>query len=134
MFDSPNVYYLEDTEFDSNYALTSALPNPHTGAPLFSGLTIVMIQGSYCGYCTQFKPAFQQVADELSPQGGADFATIKVDGSEQGEQIYKGDAVDQILGQPLSGVPMVVKFYQGRPVDIFKGSREYSELKQWVMA
>ena len=132
-FNSPNVYYLENTEFDSNYILGSNLVSNITGAPFFSGLTIVMIQGNYCGYCTKFKPAFQQVADELTPQG-IEFATIQIDGTQPGEQMFKGDALAQILGQPLAGVPMVVKFYQGRPVDVYGGDHSAGPLAQWIMS
>lgn len=132
-FNSPNVYYLENTEFDSNYRLGSNLINRITGAPFFSGITIVMVQGVYCGYCTQFKPVFQQVADELTPQG-IEFATIQVDGEQVGEQIFKGDALTQILKQPLQGVPMIVKFYQGQPIDQYQGERTYDGLKQWALS
>lgn len=132
-FNSPNVYYLENTEFDSNYNLRSNLINKYTGAPFFSGITIVMVQGDYCGYCTQFKPHFQQVADELTPQG-IDFATIQIDGKLPGEQIFTGDGLTNILKQPLQGVPLVVKFYQGRPVDQFMGEHTYGALKQWVLS
>ncbi len=131
-FNSPNVYYLENSEFDSNYRLVSDLTNETTGLPFFSGLTIVMVQGNYCGYCTQMKPYFQALADELSGFG-IEFATIQVDGNEPGEQIFKGDALTYILGQPLQGVPTVVKFYQGYPVDVFAGDHSYEGLKHWIL-
>ena len=130
-FNSPNIFYLEDTEFDSNYTLSSPITNPKTGAPFFSGTVVVMVQGKYCGYCTEFKPKFQQVADELSPM---EFATIQIDGEQPGEQIFKTDALTTILGGPLQGVPYVLKFHQGRPVDAYSGPQEYEALKQWVLS
>ncbi len=132
-FSSPNVYYLENTEFDSNYILGSNMINETTGAPFFSGLTIVMVQGNYCGYCTKMKPYFQAIADELSGEG-VEFATIQTDGNEPGEQLFKGDALTHILRQPIEGVPMVVKFYQGEPVEVYHGDHNYEALKQWILS
>jgi len=131
-FNSNNVYYLEDTEFDKTYKLNSKLINKTTGEPFFSGITIVMVQGMYCGYCSEFKPSFQKIADEMTTYG-IDFATIQIDGSEKGELIFKGEELTSILGQPLEGVPVVIKFYKGRPVDKYMGSRDYNGLKEWIL-
>lgn len=136
LFNSSNVIYLEQSEFDSNFRLNSSLPNKYTNQPLFSGLTIVMIQGNYCGYCTQMKPIYQQVADEMSQQG-IDFATIQIDGSQPGEQIFTSpDFLQQVMQKPLEGVPMIVKFYQGQyvPNSEYTGPREVESLKSWVVS
>lgn len=132
-FNSPNVFYLENTDFNQNYIITTDVTNPLSGYPYFSGLTVVMVQGNYCGYCTKLKPTFQQVADELASQG-VDFATIQIDSDQVGEQVFKTDALAKILGQPLEGVPMLVKFYQGKVVDVYSGPHEYATIKQWIMA
>ena len=131
-FDSPNVYYLEDTEFDSNYTLRTNVVNERTGAPFFSGVTIVLVQGNYCGHCTSFKPVFQQLADELAPQG-IDFATIQIDGKEPGEQGFQ-DSISSIIQGPLEGVPLILKFYQGKPVDKHNGDRSAEAVRQWALA
>jgi thiol-disulfide isomerase/thioredoxin len=132
-FNSPNVYYLENSDFDSNYRLVSNVFNPYTGHPFFSGLTIIMVQGNYCHYCTELKPKFQQVADNLSQQG-IDFATIQIDSEQAGEQIFKTDALTYIIGKPLEGVPIVLKFYQGRVVDMYTGDHDANALAQWIMS
>jgi len=119
-FNSPNVYYLENTEFDPDHRL------------IIPGLAIVMVQGNYCGYCTQLKPIFQRVADELS-QPGLIFATIQIDGAQPGEQVFKTDALSRIIGQPLQGVPLIVKFYDGYPVQSYSGGHSYEELKKWIL-
>jgi thiol-disulfide isomerase/thioredoxin len=131
-FNSPNVYYLEDTDFDSQYNLKSHVMNEITGAPFFSGVTIVMVQGDYCGYCTRLKPLYQQIANELSNQG-IEFATIQIDGTQPGEQIFQGDALTYILRQPLQGVPLLLKYYQGQPVDQYSGDQSYESLTKWIM-
>jgi len=130
-FSSPNVVYLEDTEFDHQGRLRTTVLNPITYKPYFSDLTVVMIQGVYCGYCTEFKPIFQRLADEFA--GQIDFATIQTDGKTPGEQIWNGpDALTMILGKPIQGVPMVVRFYQGVPVDEFTGPRTYEGLRAYL--
>jgi thiol-disulfide isomerase/thioredoxin len=101
LFNSPNVIYLEQSEFDSNLNLSSPLLNRYSGQPLLSGLTIVMIQGNYCGYCTKMKPMYQQVADELV-SSGIDFATIQIDGTQRGEEIFgNSEFLSPLLGKPL---------------------------------
>lgn len=131
-FDSPNIYYLENSEFDPSYTLHSTLLNAQ-GKPLFGGVTIVMVQGNYCGYCTKLKPIFQQLANELTSRG-IDFATIRIDGDGLGERLFRTDALTQILGHPLEGVPYICKFYQGRIVDAYQGEQSYAPLKQWILS
>lgn len=130
-FVNDNVVYLENTEFSSGGQLVSDKVNK-TGQVYFSGLTIVMIQGVFCGYCTQVKGIFQSLADEMTPQG-IDFATIQIDGERPGEAIFKDPSLlSSVLGKPMQGVPLFVKFYNGLPVDIYEGPREYASLKQWI--
>jgi len=138
-FDTPNVVYLEQSDISpSDYRLSSGgIINPVSGRPYFSGRSAVLIQGNYCGYCSQFKPVFQNVADDLSDR--IDFATIRTDSPNPGEALFKGDALSQIIGMPLQGVPQVIKFQNGAParlsngqVDVFQGDRNESALKQWL--
>jgi hypothetical protein len=129
-FSNPNVIYLENSEFSGN-KLTSSATN-RTGAPLFGGLTILMVQGLYCGYCTQSKGMFQHLADDLTPRG-IDFATIQIDGTRPGERVFKDPAVlATILGRPMEGVPLFAKFVKGRVVDIYSGPRDYKSLRAWI--
>jgi len=131
-FNSPNIYYLEDVDFGPNYNLQSNVINTITGKPFFTGLTIVMVQGDYCGYCTKFKPHFQRVADELTHYG-IEFATIQIDGRQPGERIFQNDqALTRILKRQLEGVPLVLKFYRGTPIEEYYGDHSYGALKKWV--
>lgn len=135
LFNSPNVLYLENSEFDTSLNLVSPLVNKYSQKPIFSGLTIVMIQGNYCGYCTQMKPLFQQVANELV-SSGIDFATIQVDGQQPGEQIFSDPTFfNRLMGHSLQGVPLLVKFINGKyvPNSEFTGNRDIQSLKQWIL-
>jgi thiol-disulfide isomerase/thioredoxin len=126
-FTSQNIYYLEEDDF----LLYKIQPAYINGRTLFDEMTIVLIQGNYCGYCTRFKPVFQRVADELSMYG--DFATIQIDGEQQGEQIFQGDYLDDVLGFPLRGVPLVAHFYEGSPVETYEGDFTYESFRNWVL-
>lgn len=108
------VIYLEETDFDSDLSV-----------PILQGLTILMIQGEYCGYCTQMKPIFQEVAQGMTGKG-VTFATIQVDSTYPKEQIFKNPKfVNTFLGTNLPGVPFFVKMYNGRviPGSDFQGNR-----------
>lgn len=133
-FNSPNVYYIEDTEITPDYRLDTGVLNPYTNQPLFSGVTIVMIQSTSCGFCSQLKPPFQKVANECSPMGIV-FGTIQVDGQQPGEQVFQqSNTLNHLVQQQIQGVPMVVKFVQGRVVDVYTGEHEYESLKRWVLS
>jgi thiol-disulfide isomerase/thioredoxin len=127
-FNSHNVYYLEPFDFneDLSILINEDIVNPYTEAPLFSGLSIVMIQGNFCGYCTSFKPHFQQLADEAQT---IDFGTIQIDGEYQ--DFYRKN-IDSIIHSSLQGVPTIVKMYRGVYVDTYSGPLRYDSLKKWV--
>jgi thiol-disulfide isomerase/thioredoxin len=131
-FNSNRVYYLEQTDFSPNGALLARGLNRETGIPYFAGLTIVMFQGNYCGYCTQMKPIFQQVANQLS--GHYDFATVQIDSKQPSEQIFQNpQMIEKIIGQSLPGVPFIVKFLNGRRVGKeFSGNRTEKDLFDWI--
>lgn len=138
-FNTPNIYYLEQQDFNSSLQLTSSILNPYTKKPLFSGLSILMVQGDFCGYCTQVKPAFQRLANELH---GIDFATIQIDGQQPGEKFFQHqDEKDRIspltaiLGRPMEGVPLFVKMFNGVVVSgsEFQGNRDEGSLREWIL-
>lgn len=130
-FNSDRVFYLEDFDFQTG-RLSSDIINRETGQKYFDGLTVVLVQGNYCGHCTRFKPIFQQVANKLS--GHVDFATIQVDGSLPSEQLFQTNALSQILQQELQGVPLVIKFRQGiRQGSEFQGERTPEALMAWIL-
>ncbi len=108
--------------------------NPMTGTPRFVGLTIVYVGGSFCGYCKQFLPAFEQVAQQMSSQ--ADFGTIQIDSKDPAQAGFGSpQAMQQILGHSMPGVPHLQRFLNGRPWGApYDGNRDAQALSQWVMA
>jgi len=119
------VIYLEESDFDSNLRV-----------PAFQGLTILMVQGNYCGYCTQMKPIFQELAERMTGNG-LTFATIQVDSEYPSEHIFRNpNFVNAFLRTNLPGVPYIVKMYNGVVVDdsVFKGNRDAKSLHDWIVS
>ncbi len=126
-FNTPNIFYLEPKDFDDQFNLIIRPDIPsRTGTPLFGNVTIIMIQGNFCGYCTRTKPTFQRIADELM---AADFATIKIDGEDK--EFFRTH-IDHIVKGQLKGVPTFVKLYQGKVVDIYVGDTSHASLVDWI--
>lgn len=132
-FQNGNVIYLEDLDVQNGRLVSNEI-NPATGTPYFSGITLVMIQGSYCGHCTNLKPIFQQLADEVTGQLPIHFATIQVDGVEPTEQAWKGPLLAQLIGHELQGVPHIMRFYDGYALDEYSGDRSLESLYQYVIS
>ncbi len=128
-----SVIHLDQSSFNQNGVLTSNQKNSN-GNKLFSGLTVVMIQGAFCHYCTEFKPAFAQVAQNLSKYG--DFATIQIDSQDANKQLFRdGNLVNSLLGFQIQGVPVVMRFYQGKPWGgPYNGPRDAQHLQEWVLS
>jgi thiol-disulfide isomerase/thioredoxin len=128
-----HIIHLNEKSFDNRGFLKSNQKNMY-GNKLFSGLTVVMVQGKFCHYCTEFKPAFAQVAQELARYG--DFATIQIDSPDADKQLFKdGNIVNSILGFKMQGVPIVMRFYQGRPWGKpYDGPRDADNLRDWVLS
>jgi len=116
-----NIFYLEDTEFDAQGNLN--LPDE----------VIVFVQGNYCGYCNQFKPIYQHLADTLV-QHGIVFTTLQIDGDQPGEQAFKNPAyMEFILKRPLEGVPILLKYRGGHIVSQFEGQRNAESVMNWIL-
>lgn len=129
------IFYLETDNFDEQFRLkpiqNPLLPPP---SPLFHKYTIVMIQGDFCGYCTQMKPIFQKVANEVVLQTpDIHFATIQID-EPATEKTISSQQLEKILQTKILGVPVIFKFYNGAPIGMYKGGRNDTELYQWVMS
>jgi thiol-disulfide isomerase/thioredoxin len=128
IFNSPNVYYLEEQDFVNGVLVGDG--------QLFNGLTIVLVQSNSCGYCAELKPVFQTLADSYAsppPSPPLTFATIQVDSTNPSEQAFRGPLLTTILGgDPLRGVPLLIKLYKGRIVDKYTGSRDMNSIAEWV--
>lgn len=125
-FNSPHVYYLEPQDFNGRQ-LVSPLYNPNSEKQLFSDRCILLLQSNGCGYCTQFKPVYQQVANTLNRD--TDFCTIQMD--QFGDQ----NLIEQVMGQPIQGVPLVVKMYRGIviPNSQYMGDRSPEDFYNWCL-
>lgn len=119
------VIYLEEDDFNTNLQI-----------PALQGLSILMVQGDYCGYCTQMKPMFQELANNLGRQG-INFVTIQVDSQYPSEQIFKSpEFVNGFLQTSLPGVPYMVKLYDGQvlPNSQFEGDRNIKSIHEWILS
>lgn len=69
------IAYLQVTDFDDQGNLN--IPNLPADMPV-----VVMVQGNFCGFCSQAKPAFQEFAE--NNRGKVLVASIQGDGTEAG--------------------------------------------------
>lgn len=133
-FNTPYVFYLENHDIHDNgshYVIRSNIPRPN-GEMYFSGRTIVMIQGNFCGFCTRMKPVFQQIAQDFHPV--MDFATIQTDNDRPNESMFtQREFYPKLIGKELQGVPFIGKFEGGVFVDEYSGPREYDEIRKWIL-
>lgn len=111
------IAYLERSDFSDNGDLIGVAG----GKPVF-----VMIQGSYCGACTQAKPAFQQLANE----GAITCMTIQLDGERQSEKDIQG--VLNNIYPNLMGVPSYILYVDSSTKIPYTGGRSVEEMKQFV--
>jgi thiol-disulfide isomerase/thioredoxin len=123
-FNSNRVYYLENSDITPARTLVQ-----HT-QPDMRGIVVVMIQGNFCKHCTNTKPAFQQLAHDIP----LTCATIRVDGGPNESLFQDADAVTQLAGHRLRGVPTIMRFKGGVPFDVYTGSdRSYPALRAYAM-
>lgn len=112
-----DIPYLEGQDLNPDGTLK---PHVTKGKP-----TVVMVQGNFCGYCTQAKPAFQQLAS--SPN--ITCVTIQTDGKEgdrEASQIISG-----VFKSP--GVPAFLGFNkEGKFVRAHEGGRDTASLQNFA--
>ena len=84
-FNNSKVIFLEMKDFEGNVLTINGKP--------FPGTVLIMVQGSFCGYCTQAKPDFIKLAKRFGSSylsnNSIVFATIKIDGELQEHQLGK---------------------------------------------
>ena len=112
--DLKNVAYLEDGDISSNGTLKIDADKP----------VVVMLQGTFCGYCTKFKPAFQEAANKLKNK--VYMATVVID-KEKG----LGKELNNYIPN-FQGVPTVVIFKGGKYWKTYDGPRTAKDLVQFV--
>lgn len=114
-----NVPYLEQQDVNSDGSL-----KPHVGN---GKACVVMVQGLFCGYCTQAKPAFENCSKQSK---NVRFVTVQIDGgpSEKsaGNLITKNDS-------SYRGVPTYFGFNsQGKYVGTHTGGRDEQSLMNFA--
>lgn len=89
-FDNTGIVFLEKGDFQGNVL-----------KGVDSGKWFIMIQASYCGWCTKAKPEFikaSKMAEDVT------FATIHVD-SEDENTAALGPELETIFGVKITGIP-----------------------------
>jgi thiol-disulfide isomerase/thioredoxin len=115
MSNMERVPYLEDGDFNPDGSLK---PYVNKGKPL-----VLMVQGSFCGFCTKAKPDFEKFAHSSQKTVGA---TLQIDGGESekkaGSRIPKMDS-------SYRGVPFYMGFNSsGKFVKSHQGGRDTSSI------
>lgn len=103
------IPYLEIEDVNPDGSLK---PHVGQGKPV-----LLMIQGDFCGYCTDAKPAFQELAQKAR---GVVLATVQIDAGPKDKAANQ--ALKTVNTQP--GVPAFLGFdSSGRFVGAHKGDR-----------
>ena len=93
------VAYLEDQDFDVNGKLLI-----NTNLPV-----VILIQASWCSYCTKVKPTFQEFANKT--QGTIFCATIQIDGDRKSEELL-GRRIPKLFPN-IKGIPKYILYING---------------------
>lgn len=110
-----NVPYLQGPDINADGSLT---PEVGKGKPV-----VIMMQGDFCGYCTQAKPDFQKFANESK---NVQACTVQIDdqdpsGKEAGVKL-------KVINQ-APGVPAYLGFgANGRYKASHNGGRDFASL------
>ena len=116
-FDDGSVAYLEREDFDGQGRFI---------VPVKQNKMIVMLQGNFCGYCTQAKPAYANFARN---NPNVLVATIQIDGNQN----------EQVLGKLITGslpdyqgVPHYIAFKNGKYIKTHTGGRDERSLQYFA--
>lgn len=98
------VGYLENSDFDNNGALLNPILR-HKKSPI-----VIMVQASWCGYCKESKPVFQEYANKTN-RNQVFCATIHADGERQTEKDL-GERIKTIIPD-FKGFPHYALYMNG---------------------
>jgi thiol-disulfide isomerase/thioredoxin len=88
-------------------------------------LTVCLLQGNFCGYCTQVKPMFQNFAKN-NPQFQS--VNIQIDGNDSEKRAFK-----KLSNLVEPGVPRFLAFSgDGKYLDFHKGERTEKDLLKFM--
>jgi len=118
-FSGTSVIFLEDSDFKNNIL-------QYKGRPA-KGKWLVMVQGTYCGFCVKAKPAFVNLSKRHS---NVIFATIQVDGSDSEKALAK--RLPEITKKSISGIPTYLLFEEGKFSALISGGQKENELIEFM--
>lgn len=101
-----NIIELNDTNFDQTLR-SATLP------------VLVDFYASWCGPCRMLAPVLEQLASQMA--GEVQFAKVNVDDSPLTASRFR-----------ITGVPTLILFRDGRPVDQVEGFMPPQHLAQWL--
>jgi len=119
-FNGKNIIFLESDDFVNNTLTYNNKP--------VKGKWFVMVQGSFCGYCTQAKPDFCAAADTLNDK--VVFATVQIDGNNQEKKLK--EMLPSITKANLSGVPAYLLFENGKFKALHDGGRKHNDIVEFL--
>ena len=120
-FNGTNVIHLEDTDFKNNVLHFQGTP--------VKGKWLVMVQGTYCGFCTKSKKPFTELSEKYANKGVI-FATVHIDGTDPEKNL--GRRLADITKKPISGVPTYILFENGKFSAMVSGGKGEAELVEFM--
>ena len=114
------VLYLEDQDFSKDGRLIADLPKDKP--------VVVMIQSTWCGYCTASKPDFQKFAE--SHKDKVICATIQADGETDGEKKL-ADRISKLIPN-FQGFPEYALYRDGKYQQAQLKDRSVKGLKEFA--
>lgn len=94
------------------------------------GLCILLVHASWCGYCIKFMPDYHKVSDKAK---NANLETIfcKLESNEQSKNAIS--AFNRAHPEyEITGFPTVLLFKHGKPISVYKGSRDPESFFKFV--
>jgi hypothetical protein len=115
-----NVPYLTIDDFNADGTLKSHVGK---GKPV-----VMMVQGVFCGYCTQAKPDFHQFVKSTQKVTGV---TLQSDGDPSEKKAY--ELVKNLTGPQMKGVPAYLAFNkEGKFIGVHQGGRDINSLHEFA--
>ena len=118
-FNGTGVIHIDSSDLDKKSTLL------FEGKPA-KGTWLCMVQGDFCGFCKQAKPAFLKAMEMVGDQ--TTFCTLQTDGGKS------ESAANKMLEAKMGyrGVPSFILFKNGKPVKLHNGGRDKDALAKFA--